>query len=174
MGTRNGTGCLPYAVLPPVEALQTTSLTSGKGEAPCPPPRPLPHQYLTMEEVRALTLPQRNQGRPGVHPELPLTQPGTDTMKKASHDHYAKPGHRTERVSCLSESDSEVSPPPTPGPNPLVSEVRMERMIPPVAAPSTGNEGLVGLPNPRREGAFRPVENTFPQGPIGAILQPRP
>ena len=147
---------------------------AGKGEAPRAPPRPLPHEYLTMEEVRAQTLPQRNHGRPGVYPELPLTQPGTIPMRKASHDHYTKPGRRTERAACLSESNSEVSPPSTPGPNPVVPEVQLERMVPPVVAPTTGDEGLVGLPNPRREGAFRPVENTFPQGPIGAVLQPRP
>ena len=127
-----------------------------------------------MEEVRAPTLPQRNLGLPGVYPELPLTQPEAIPMQKVPHDHYAKPGRRAERAACLSESDSEVSPPSTPGPNPVVPEVQLERMVPPVVAPTTGNEGLVGLPNPRWEGAFRPVENTFPQGPIGAILQPRP
>ena len=128
-----------------------------------------------MEEVRASTLPQRNSARPGVYPTLPSTQADTDAMKGPSLDHYAKPGRRVERTPrCQSESDSEVSPPSTLVPNPGVPEVRLERMIPPVAAPSTGNEGLVGLPNPRREGAFRPVENTFPQGPIGAVLQPRP
>ena len=95
-------------------------------------------------------------------------------MKRPSPDRYARPGRMTERAPCLSESDSEVSPPQTPRPNPAVPEVRLERMIPPGAAPAAENDGLVGLPNPRREGAFRPVENTFPQGPIGAILQPRP
>ena len=127
-----------------------------------------------MEEIWAPTLPRRNPSRPGVYPELPLTPPETNAMKRPSPDRYARPGRLTERAPCLSESYSEVSPPPTPRPNPVVPEVRMERMIPPGDAPAAGNEGLVGLPNPRKEGAFQPVENTFPQGPIGAILQPRP
>ena len=137
---------------------------TGKGEVPRAPPRPLPHEYLMMEEVRAPTLPQRNSGRPGVYPELPLTPPETDARKRPSPDRYARPGRLAERAPCLSESDSEVSPPPTPRPNPVVPEVRMERMIPPGVAPAADSEGLVGLPNPRREGAFRPVENTFPSG----------
>ena len=103
-----------------------------KGEAP---PRPLPHKYLMMEEVRAPTLPRRNHGRPGVYPELPLTTPETNPVKRPSPDRYARPGRLTERAPCLSESDSEVSPPPTPRSNPVVPEVRMERMIPPGAAP---------------------------------------
>ena len=148
--------------------------SNGKGETPRVPPRPLPHEYLMMEEVRAPTLPRRNLGRPGVYPELPHTTTEADAVKRPSPDRYAKPGRLAERAPCLSESDSEVSPPQTPRPNPVVPEVRLERMIPPGAAPAAENEGLVGLPNPRRDGAFRPVENTFPQGPIGAILQPRP
>ena len=148
--------------------------SNGKGETPRVPPRPLPHEYLMMEEVRAPTLPRRNLGRPGVYPELPHTTTEADAVKRPSSDQYAKPGCLTERAPCLSESDSEVSPPQTPRPNPVVPEVRLERMIPPGAAPAAESEGLVGLPNPRRDGAFRPVENTFPQGPIGAILQPRP
>ena len=147
---------------------------TGKGETPRAPPRPLPHEYLMMEDVQAPTLPRRNPGRPGVYPELPLTPPETNTVKRPSPNRYAKPGRLTERAPCLSQSDSEVSTPSTPRSNPVVPEVRMERVIPPRDAPAADNEGLVGLPNPRREGAFRPVENTFPQGPIGAILQPRP
>ena len=109
---------------------QHLSQTRGR-EDPQAPPRPLPHEYLTMEEVRAPTLPQRNPARPGVYPELPSTQSDTDTMKEPTHDHYAKPGRRAERVPpCQSESDSEMSPPATPAPNPVAPEVRLERMVP--------------------------------------------
>ena len=73
VGIRTRAGRLPHAVLPPVETLQAASFTNqGRGEAPQAPPRPLPHEYLTMEEVRAPTLPQRNPARPGVYPDTTI------------------------------------------------------------------------------------------------------
>ena len=81
---------------------------------------------------------------------------------------------QSESPPCQSESDSEVSPPSTPVPYPGAPEVRLERMVPPAAIPSTGNAELVGLPNPWSDGAFRPLEDTFPKGPIGEVLKSRP
>ena len=46
---------------------QHLSQTRGR-EDPQASPRPLPHEYLMMEEVRAPTLPQHNPARPGVPP----------------------------------------------------------------------------------------------------------
>ena len=147
---------------------------TGRSDDLQPPSPPLPHEYLTMEEVRTPTLPQRNSARPGVSPELPPSNSETNKLKELPQDHYSKPERRTERPpQCHSESDSEVSPPSTPGPAPAVPVVRLERMVPPTTTPSTESGGLVGLPNPRGNGAPRPMEDTFPKGPLGEAMRPR-
>ena len=67
--------------------IQPTGPVSQCGrEAPRAPPRPLPREYLMMEEVRAPTLTRRNPGQPGVYPELPLTPPETNAAKRPSPD----------------------------------------------------------------------------------------
>ena len=46
--------------------------------------------------------------------------------------------------------------------------------IPSPTVTSLGTEGLVGLPNPRLSGMPLPPEDTFPKGPIGEVMKPRP
>ena len=82
-GLGPGQDVFPMQFLPPVEALQTTPFHQpGEEKIHKPRPRPLPHEYLTMEEVLAPSLPRRNPARPGVYPELPATQSDTDTHEK--------------------------------------------------------------------------------------------
>ena len=48
-------------------------------------------------------------------------------------------------------------------------------MVPPGAAPAAKNEGLVGLPHPRRDGAHSGLWKTLsPRGPSGRYYSPAP
>ena len=153
---------------------QHLSQTGGR-EGPQAPPRPLPHEYLAMDEIELPSLPKRNPARAGAYPELPSFRSASDNQGGPSRGHYARPERRAEGVSmCQRDSDSEVSPPPTPAPNAMAPAALSVQMAPPATTTSAGNRGLVGLHNPRAGSAFRPLEDTFPKGPIGEVMRSRP
>ena len=150
-------------------------LQTGGRETPQVPPRTVPHEYLAMDEVEMPPLPQRNPVRPGMYPELPSAKPAPDNLGGPSHGHYTRPERRSEEAPlCQTKPGPDVSSPPTPMPTTVTPAGGPIRMAPPAAATSVGNEGLVGLPNPQTNNAFRPPEDTFPKGPIGEVMKPRP
>ena len=157
-------------------------------EAARAPPLTAPHEYLALNEVEMPPLPRRNMVRSSVYPELPPLKHTPGDTDGPSTANYARPERwptAGETLPCQQMLGADVSSQSRPSPTAVATAGDLVRTTPPaavapqVSAPSTsvtsvGTEGLVGPPNPRLSGVFRPPEDTFPKGPIGEVMKPRP
>ena len=147
-----------------------------------------PHEYLALNEVEMLLLPRRNLVRSSVYPELPPLKHTPGDTDGHSTANYARPERRPtagETLPCQQLPGADVSSQSRPSPTAVATAEDLVRTTPPatVAQPvtvlstsvaSAGTEGLVGLPNPRLSGIFRPPEDTFLNGPIREVMKPHP
>ena len=152
------------------------------------PPLTSHHEYLALNEVEMPPLPRRNMVRSSVYPELPPLKHTPGDADGPSMANYAKPEclpTAGEAIPCQQMLDADVSSQSRPSPTAVTTNGDLVRTTPPTAVAhqvsalstsvaSAGTEGLVGLPNPRLSGVFRPPEDTFPKGPIGEVMRPCP
>ena len=157
-------------------------------EAAQAPPLTAPHEYLALNEVEMPPLPRSNPVRTSVYPELPPLKYTPGDLDGTPPANYARPERRPaveESIPCQTKMGADVSSRIGPSPAAVANAEDLVKTMPPAAvAPrvntssttvtSVGTEGLVGLPNPRLSGILRPPEDTFPKGPIGEIMKPRP
>ena len=160
---------------------------AGGQEATRVPPLTAPHEYLALNEVEMLPLPRHNPVRSSVYPELPPLKHTLGDRDGPSTANYARPDRRPaaeEALPCQAKHGANMSLPSRTSPTAVATEedlvktttptaIAPQANIPSTAVPSTGTEGLVGLPNPRLSGILWSPEDTFPKGPIGEVMKPR-
>ena len=141
------------------------------------PPCTAPHEYLALDEVEMPSLPRHNPDQTRIYPGLPPSKPTLPDLEEPSLAPYTRPKRQstaTESLPGQPKPDPDISLSPVTAQVTVASAGGQVKTMSPAATTSAGNEGLVGLPNPRTSGILRTPEDTFPRGPIGEVMRPWP